>query len=102
MIMDKWVEKNLGKSIDYDGVYGVQCVDLIKHFVKNVLLVEPQSIGNAIEYYRKRKTSSYLKTNFKWISNSAKRRPLRFHLEKRKRSYFCRHRRGNNLLFLFV
>ena len=72
MIMDKWVEKNLGKSIDYDGVYGVQCVDLIKHFVKNVLLVEPQSIGNAIEYYRKRKTSSYLKTNFKWISNSAK------------------------------
>ena len=39
MIMDKWVEKNLGKSIDYDGVYGVQCVDLIKHFVKNVLLV---------------------------------------------------------------
>lgn len=34
MIMDKWVEKNLGKSIDYDGVYGVQCVDLIKHFVK--------------------------------------------------------------------
>ena len=45
MIMDKWVEKNLGKSIDYDGVYGVQCVDLIKHFVKNVLLVEPQSIG---------------------------------------------------------
>ena len=102
MIMDKWVEKNLGKGIDYDGVYGVQCVDLIKHFVKNVLLVEPQSIGNAIEYYRKRKTSSYLKTNFKWISNSAKFVPQKGDLEKRKRSYFRRHRRGNNLLFLFV
>jgi hypothetical protein len=69
--MDNWVKKYLGKGIDYDGAYGVQCVDLIKHFVKNVLGVEPQSIGNAIEYYNKRKSSSYLTDNFKWIDNSA-------------------------------
>lgn len=68
--MNKWVEKNLGKGIDYDGAYGVQCVDLAKHFIKNVLGVEPQSIGNAIEYYRKRESSKYLTTNFKWISNT--------------------------------
>lgn len=68
--MNKWVEKNLGKGIDYDGAYGVQCVDLAKHFIKNVLDVEPQSIGNAIEYYRKRESSKYLTTNFKWISNT--------------------------------
>lgn len=72
MKMDKWVKKNLGRKIDYDGVYGVQCVDLIKHFVKNVLDVEPESIGNAIEYYNKRKTSKYLTSNFKWIDNSRK------------------------------
>ena len=70
MIMDKWVEKNLGKGIDYDGAYGVQCVDLAKHFIKNVLGIEPHSIGNAIEYYRKRESSKYLTTNFKWISNT--------------------------------
>ena len=68
--MDKWVKANLGKGIDYDGAYGVQCVDLAKHFIKNVLGVEPQSIGNAIEYYNKRKSSKYLTTNFNWISNT--------------------------------
>lgn len=68
--MDKWVEKNLGKGIDYDGAYGVQCVDLAKHFIKNVLGIEPHSIGNAIEYYRKRESSKYLTTNFNWISNT--------------------------------
>lgn len=67
MTMNEWVSKNLGKGIDYDGVYDVQCVDLIKSFVKDVLGVEPQSIGNAIEYYNKRNTSPYLKNNFKWI-----------------------------------
>lgn len=72
MKMDKWVKTYLGKQIDYDGVYGVQCVDLIKHYVKNVLGVTPESIGNAIEYYNKRKSSKYLTSNFKWISNTPK------------------------------
>lgn len=71
MTFEKWVSQNLGKSIDYDGVYGVQCVDLAKHYIKNVLGVKPESIGNAIEYYNKRKTSEYLTKNFKWIDNTA-------------------------------
>lgn len=71
MTFEKWVSQNLGKSIDYDGVYGVQCVDLVKHYIKNVLDVKPESIGNAIEYYNKRKTSEYLTKNFKWIDNTA-------------------------------
>lgn len=71
MTFDKWVKENLGKGIDYDGTYGVQCVDLAKHYIKKVLGVTPQSIGNAIEYYNKRKTSEYLTKNFKWIDNTA-------------------------------
>lgn len=71
MTFNKWVKQNLGKGIDYDGTYGVQCVDLAKHYIKNVLGVTPQSIGNAIEYYNKRKTSEYLTKNFKWIDNTA-------------------------------
>lgn len=71
MTFEKWVSQNLGKSIDYDGTYGVQCVDLAKHYIKNVLGVKPESIGNAIEYYNKRKTSEYLTKNFKWIDNTA-------------------------------
>lgn len=69
MTFNTWVKKNLGKGIDFDGVYGVQCVDLVKHYIKNVLGITPQSIGNAIEYYNKRNTSPYLKKNFKWIDN---------------------------------
>lgn len=70
MTFDKWAKENLGKAIDYDGAYGVQCVDLAKHYIKNVLGITPQSIGNAIEYYNKRKTSAYLTENFKWIDNT--------------------------------
>lgn len=70
MTFDKWAKENLGKAIDYDGAYGVQCVDLAKHYIKNVLGITPQSIGNAIEYYNKRKTSAYLTVNFKWIDNT--------------------------------
>ena len=71
MTFEKWVKQNIGKGIDYDGAYGVQCVDLAKHYIKNVLGINPQSIGNAIEYYNKRKTSEYLTKNFKWIDNTA-------------------------------
>lgn len=71
MTFEKWVKQNIGKGIDYDGAYGVQCVDLAKHYIKNVLGITPQSIGNAIEYYNKRKTSEYLTKNFKWIDNTA-------------------------------
>lgn len=70
MRMDDWVKHNLGTYIDYDKVYGVQCVDLIKHYVDWVLDVKPESIGNAIEYFKKRNTSSYLKRNFTWIDNT--------------------------------
>ena len=64
MTFDEWVKAYKNVKIDYDKVYGVQCVDLIKSFVKNVLEVSPESIGHAIEYYNKRNTSSYLKKNF--------------------------------------
>lgn len=70
MTFDKWVNDNLGRGIDYDGAYGVQCVDLAKHYIRNVLGIAPQSIGNAIEYYNKRRTSSYLIKNFDWIDNT--------------------------------
>ena len=71
MTMDNWVKKFIGKGLDYDNAYGIQCVDLVKHFAANVLGVTPQSIGNAIEYYNKRHTSDYLTHNFKWIGNTA-------------------------------
>ena len=70
MNFEQWAKSNLGKGIDWDGVYGVQCVDLVNHYIKNVLGINPVMIGNAIEFYNKRNTSSFLKNNFDWISNT--------------------------------
>lgn len=33
-----WVQSQVGKALDYDGVYGAQCVDLIKTiFYKGIM-----------------------------------------------------------------
>ncbi len=71
MKFDKWVQDYKGKKIDYDGVYGVQCVDLIKHYIDKVIGKKPQSIGNAKDYWSKR-NQKYLKSMFVPIKNTAK------------------------------
>lgn len=48
-----WAVKQKASTLDYDKTYGLQCVDLAKQYIKKVRGIEPQSIGNAIEYYRK-------------------------------------------------
>lgn len=70
MTFDKWVAENLGKYIDYDGVYGVQCVDLAKSYIRNVLGFVPQSIGNAINYFTDYGNSDYLQKHFIRIFNT--------------------------------
>jgi hypothetical protein len=67
MKYSEWVTKYNGKADDFDGAYGVQCVDLAKSFIKRVLGIEPQAIGNAIDYYNKRNSIKYLTDNFTWI-----------------------------------
>ena len=51
MTYDEFVSKYNGTSIDYDGVSGVQCVDLIKQYVDDLFGVTPGSWGNAYKYW---------------------------------------------------
>lgn len=51
MDFDKFINEYIGKSFDYDGVSGVQCVDLIKMYVDKVFGIKPSSWGNAKDYY---------------------------------------------------
>ena len=37
MTLEEFVKKYNGKCIDYDGVYGAQCVDLFRQYCKEVL-----------------------------------------------------------------
>lgn len=60
-----------GKSIDYDGVYGAQCVDLIKLYLDKVFGITPGSWGNAKYYWIDYAKHSELVNAFTRISNTA-------------------------------
>ena len=54
-----------------DGTYKGECVSLVKCYIKDVLGVTPQSIGDAKEYWLKRK-GDYIKSIFKPLKKGAK------------------------------
>lgn len=56
----------LGKSYAWAGGYMGECVSLVKNYISLVLGIKPQSIGNAKEYWLKRKLS-YIADNFELI-----------------------------------
>lgn len=66
MTYAEFVKKYLGKGTDYDGAYGVQCVDLAKLYIDKVIGVKPVAIGDAYCYYDHYETT-YLKKYFKRI-----------------------------------
>ena len=51
MTFSEFVKEYNGKSFDYDGVAGVQCVDLIKMYLDKVFNIKAGSLGNAKDYY---------------------------------------------------
>lgn len=65
---DTWVKKYMGKKTDYDGVYGVQCVDLIDCFIDRVLGLTKGFWGNAKYWWLNRNDSKWLKDNFDFIT----------------------------------
>ena len=44
-----WARAQVGKSLDYDGVYGAQCVDLIKYYY-DFLGCASYARGNGCDY----------------------------------------------------
>jgi len=70
MTFDEFVKKFNGKSTDFDGGSGVQCVDLAKMYFHHVLGLKTQAIGNAEAYWRRYNELPYLKDNFIKIPNT--------------------------------
>lgn len=70
MTFDEFVKKFNGKSTDFDGGAGVQCVDLAKMYFHYVLGLKTQAIGNAEAYWRRYDELPYLKNNFIKIANT--------------------------------
>jgi len=71
MTFDEFVKKYNGKTIDYDGGCGVQCVDLAKLYMDKVLGIKIGAIGNAHAYYDNFDKVSTLNKNFTRIKNTA-------------------------------
>lgn len=61
---NKW----LGKATDYDGVYGYQCVDLIKRYLAEEFGLKPGAWGDAVDYWNK--TNSGVLTKFNKVNGS--------------------------------
>lgn len=59
-----------GKSFDYDGVSGIQCVDLIKMYLDKVFGIKAGAWGNAKDYYENFDNLS-LKNSFTRIKNTS-------------------------------
>lgn len=51
MSYQSFKSKWLGKRIDYDGVYGFQCIDLVKQYLHEEYGLKPGAFGNAIDYW---------------------------------------------------
>lgn len=59
-----------GKALDYDGVSGVQCVDLAKFYLNRVFGLQPGAWGNAKDYYLNYNAIPSLVNNFTRIANT--------------------------------
>lgn len=70
MTLNEFIEKyKVGKSYGYNGTYIGECVSLVKNYIKEVLGVIPQAIGDAKDYWSKR-SSSYIKGMFTALPNT--------------------------------
>ena len=74
---DNFCRAYLGEAIDYDGVAGKQCVDLIKLYLKHCFGILAGSWGNAHAYYDYYNIRPELKANFVRIKNSPKFVPMK-------------------------
>lgn len=70
MNYNEFIKIYKGKSFDYDGVSGVQCVDLVKQYLNKVFGIKPGSWGNAKDYYEDYNSNKTLKANFTRIANT--------------------------------
>lgn len=73
----EWMNKYIGKKTDWDGVYGVQCVDLIDCYIADCLALKKGFWGNAKYWWISRNKSAWLKSNFDFITPTYKNNELK-------------------------
>lgn len=71
MYFRDFLNKYMGKYIDYDGAYSAQCVDLFRQFNKEVLgIAQPRGVNGAKDFWKNYSTDPNLYNNFDKIANT--------------------------------
>lgn len=70
MTYDEFFKKYNGKAVDFDGVAGVQCVDLADQYLKDVFGITGIYVNGAREFYNNFETYPALVKNFDRIPNT--------------------------------
>lgn len=70
---DEFIEKYLGKKVDYDGYAGVQCVDFAKIYLQECFGIKCGAMGNAKDWWYDRNINPILRDNFDSITVNNKR-----------------------------
>lgn len=76
MKWNEYIKKYVGKKIDWDGVYGVQCVDFINHYIQNCLGLTICYKGNAKTWWINR-NNAWISNNFNAITPQYKNNELK-------------------------
>lgn len=74
--LETFINRNLGKKLDYDNAFGAQCVDLIRFYIRDVLNINEHTgaVDGAKDLYLKYEELPKEKKYFERITKS--RRPI--------------------------
>lgn len=72
-ILEQYIRKNAGTLIDYDWVYGSQCVDLIKHYSKNVLWIPLGTFWGSARTGWQNRSNTFTTEKWEWVVNDKTR-----------------------------
>ena len=72
MNLKEYVEKVKDTLIDYDGMYGSQCVDLIKHYSQNVLWIKLWSFWGSAKNGWNNTYNTFSESQFEKIQDKSK------------------------------
>jgi hypothetical protein len=70
MVYDEFQKKYIGKAVDYDGVAGVQCVDLVDQYLKEVFGITGVYVGGAKDLWYKFSSFPALVKAFTQVANT--------------------------------
>ena len=72
MTLNEFVYRNLKKGVDFDGHYGLQCVDLFRQYCQDVWdIPQPEGVTGAVDFFTKYDKKPILKKHIERLSYPA-------------------------------